>query len=152
MKKTIIIRAEENDIEIPVKANMAALALYRAEFTGDLIKDLSEVYTELHPDPFAAAMQKINYDPDEMDQDELAALLMKNVDYQHLSGLDQLPDESAVIKTLQILWAMAKAADRHLESFGEWSESFDLLPVKGLIERCNEIWTAANMTTVELKN
>ena len=152
MKKTIVIREDEKDIEIPVKANMAALAIYREEFTGDLIKDLNTVYQELHPDPFAAAMKKINYNPDEMDQDKLAALLMANVDYQQLSEQERLPDETAVTKTLQILWSMAKAADKRIENFDDWSEEFDMIPVKGLIERCNEIWTAANMTTVELKN
>lgn len=152
MKRTIIIHTDEKEHEIPVKASMAALAIYRQEFSGDLIKDLNEVYQALHPDPFADALKKIDYRPGEMDDEALKNALLSNVDYRQLSESETLPDGELLTKALQVVWAMAKAADKGLESFGAWCESFDLLPVKGIVERCNEIWTAANRCTVELKN
>lgn len=152
MKRIIVIHTDDKDIEIPVKASMAALGIYRAEFSSDLIKDLNAVYQALHPDPFADAMKKIDYRPGEMDDEALKNALLSNVDYRQLSDSETLPDGELLTKALQIVWAMAKAADKGLKSFGVWCESFDLLPVKGIVERCNEIWTAANRCTVELKN
>lgn len=152
MKRIIVIHTDDKDIEIPVKASMAALGIYRAEFSSDLIKDLNAVYQALHPDPFADAMKKIDYKPDEMDNEALTNAILSNLDYQKLNESETLPDGELLTKALQIVWAMAKAADKGFKSFSTWCESFDLLPVKGMVERCNEIWTAANRCTVELKN
>ena len=151
MEKTIVIKNGDENIEIPVKASMAALSLYRAEFNGDLIKDLNRVYKNIHPDPFTAAMKKAEIRGD-MSQDEIAKAILEHIDYSTLEEESPLPSADDQITALHIVWTMAKAADKNIKKFDDWCDRFEILPVSGLIDKCNEIWTAANMTTVELKN
>lgn len=152
MEKTIVIHTNEKDIEIPVKASIAALLTYRAEFNSDLIKDLNEASNKLHPDPFMDAMKRANVNPGQLSQEELAEAIMKNVDLTALNAQDNLPDGETQMKVLQIVWAMAKAADKTIEKFDQWCDHFDILPIRNLADRCSEIWAAANAVTVELKN
>lgn len=152
MERTIVIHTQEKDIEITVKPSIAALALYRSEFNADLIRDLNKAYQSLHPDPFVDAMKRADIRPGQMNQEDMAKALLDNVDYTMLNGEDMLPDGETQIKAMQIVWTMAKAANKDLEPFEEWCSSFDMLPIRSLVDRCNEIWTAANRTTVDLKN
>lgn len=57
MKRTIVINTEDEPIEIPVKATLKAMQIYRAEFGSDLSKDLTSVYNALNPDPYLDAMK-----------------------------------------------------------------------------------------------
>ena len=152
MERTIVIHMEEKEIEIPVKPSMASLALYRSEFNSDLIRDLNKAYQSLHPDPFTDAMKRANIRPGQMSQEDMAKVLLENVDYTLLNGENMLPDGETQINAMRIVWAMAKAANKELASFDEWIGSFDMLPIRELVDRCNEIWTTANRVTVDLKN
>lgn len=152
MEKTIVIHLDEKDIEIPVKASLAALSLYRATFNSDLIRDLNELNRKLNPDPFKDAIKRANINPGQMNQDEMAKALLNNIDYSILGDENILPDGETQIKALQILWAMAKTADDSLSKFEKWCDRFELLPIRGIVDRCHEIWTEANAVTVELKN
>ena len=152
MEKTIVIHMDEKDIEIPVKASMATLALYWETFNADLIRDLNESHRKLHPDPFAEAIKKVNVNPGQMTQEELTEAILKNVDYTKLNDTNQLPDGDTQMKVLQIFWAMAKTADNAVEKFDKWCDRFEMLPIPGIVDCCHELWTAANTITVELKN
>ena len=152
MEKTIVIHLDEKDIEIPVKASLAALSLYRATFNSDLIRDLNELNQKLNPDPFIDAIKRVNINPGQMNQDELAKALLNNIDYSMLSDENILPDGETQIKALQILWTMTKTADDSLSKFDKWCDRFELLPIRGIVDRCHEIWAEANTVTVDLKN
>lgn len=152
MERTIVIHTEEKEIEIPVKPSIAALTLYRSEFNSDLIRDLNKAYQSMHPNPFTDAMKRANIQPGSMSRDELANALLENLDYSLLDEEDALPDGETQITAMRIVWAMAKAANKGLKQFDEWCGSFDMLPIRSLIDRCNEIWATANKVTVDLKN
>ena len=152
MEKTIVVHANDKEIEIPVAASMAALALYRAEFTADLIRDLNEIYQDLHTDPFVEAMKRAKIDPQKMSQEEMAEKIMQNIDYTQLNSQEMLPDYETQIRALRIIWAMAKTADKRLIGFDDWCSSFDQLPIRNLVDLIYKIWNEANTITVELKN
>ena len=156
MEKTIIVHANGKDTEIPVKASMKALLSYRAEFTGDLLKDLNEVYAKLHPDPFMEAIKKSGINPSKISRDELLQTVIENIDYASLdadgNAMPVLPDADTQIKAMQIIWTMAKTANGSTKRFDLWCDDMGLLPVADLIDRCYEIWQQANAGTIELKN
>ena len=154
MGRTLVIHTEGKDIEIQVIASMKALEKYRQEFSGDLIRDLNEVHGKLHPDAFMDAVKKSGVKPDQLSQEELASAIMENLDYSMLSDeIDPpLPDGEMLIKALQCVYAMAKAADGSLKKFDLWCDDFGMLPIRELVDSCHEIWAAACTGTVELKN
>ena len=148
MEKTIIV----NGTEIPVKASMGALQLYRAQFNSDLIQDLNEIHDKLHPDPFMDAIKKAGINPGQLDQDEITKAILQNVDYSVFNNEDALPDADTQIKTLQIVWVMAKTAGNGVKRFDLWCDDFGFLPIRDMADRCYEIWQEANTGTVEIKN
>ena len=152
MERTIVIENGDENIEIPVKASMGSLSLYRATFNEDLIRDLNEIYRKLHPDPFMDAMQRAKLNPNQMDQEALASAILENVDYSTLDDESVLPDGGIQMKALQIVWAMAKTADDSLGKFEKWCDRFEFLPIRGMVDCCHEIWQKANATTVKIKN
>ena len=152
MKRTIIIHNEEKDIEIPVKATIKAMQIYRTEFGSDLSKDLSAVFDALNPDPFTDAMKRANLIPGMQTTEEMQQKILENLDYSMIHMEDPIPDEETQIKVLQIVWAMAKAADPELAAFSEWIDSLDMQPIRSLAESVRKIWTEAGKTTIELKN
>ena len=152
MKRTIIIHNEEKDIEIPVKATIKAMQIYRTEFGSDLSKDLSAVFDALNPDPFTDAMKRANLIPGMQTTEEMQQKILENLDYSMIHMEDPIPDEETQIKVLQIVWAMAKAADPELAAFSEWIDSLDMQPIRSLAESVRNIWKEAGKTTIELKN
>lgn len=152
MKRTIVIKAEEKDIEIEVKANIKAMQIYRTEFGSDLSKDLTAVYVALYPDPYIDAMERAGLKPGELSGEELQQKILDNLDYSLIRMEDQIPDEETQTKALQIVWAMAKAADPELAAFSEWIDGLDMQPIRSLMDCIQKIWQQANKTTVELKN
>lgn len=152
MEKTLVIQTDDKEIEITVKASMSALQLYRAEFNADLIRDLNEIYNKLHPDPFADAIKKLNINPEKTSQEELANLILSNVDYSVYDNENAILDGDAQIKAYQIIWTMAKAAGNGTKRFDLWCNDFEFLPVNAIIDRCYEIWKTANTGIVQLKN
>lgn len=152
MKRTIIIHNEEKDIEIPVKATIKAMQIYRTEFGSDLSKDLSAVFDALNPDPFTDAMKRANLIPGMQTTEEMQQKILENLDYSMIHMEDPIPDEETQIKVLQIVWAMAKAANPELAAFSEWIDSLDMQPIRSLAESVRNIWKEAGKTTIELKN
>ena len=156
MERTFIVHTEEKDTEIRVKASNFTLRLYRAEFNADLIKDLTEIHDKLHPDLFIEAIKKAGIDPSEVSQDELVNIVIKNMDYSQLNadGTERpvLPDADTQIRIMQIIWTMARTADKNIKSFEDWCDEFDLLPMADLADQCYEMWNRASSGTVELKN
>lgn len=152
MKRTIVINTEDKPIEIPVKATIKAMQIYRAEFGSDLSKDLSAVFDTLYPDPFTDAMKRANLIPGMQTQEEMQQKILENLDYSMIHTEDPIPDEETQSKVLQIVWAMAKAADPELRPFTEWIDSLDMQPIRSLADSVQKIWKEAGKTTIELKN
>lgn len=156
MERTILINANGEDIEIQVKATMATLRLYRAEFGTDLIKDLTAVHEQLHPDPFSDAMRKARIDITAASQEELYSAILANVDFTKIDengdGFVEIPDGATQMTVMQVLWAMAKTAAGSTKRFDLWCDDFDVLPIRNIADLCFEIWRQANTGTVELKN
>ena len=152
MERTLVIHTEEKEIEIPVKATIRAMQIYRTEFGSDLSRDLTAVYNALNPDPFADAMKRAAITPGELTTEELQQKLLENLDYSAIQLEDPIPDEETQTKALQIVWAMAKAADDRLVPFAEWVDTLDIQPIRSLTGNVQKIWREANSTTVELKN
>lgn len=152
MERTLVIHTDGKEIEIPVKASMGALQTYRAQFAADLIKDLNEVHGKLHPDPFMDAIKRAGIKPGQLDQEEITSAILANVDYSQLSDEKTLPDGETQLKTLQIVWAMAKSAAGSTKRFDLWCDDFELLPIRELADSCYEVWAEAGTGTVELKN
>lgn len=152
MERTLVIHTEEKEIEIPVKATIKAMQIYRTEFSSDLSRDLTAVYNTLNPDPFADAMKRAAITPGELTTEELQQKLLANLDYSAIQLEDPIPDEETQTKALQIVWAMAKAANDRLVPFAEWVDALDIQPIRSLTENVQKIWREANSTTVELKN
>lgn len=152
MKKTIVISNEEKEIELTLCATLQAMQIYRTEFGSDLVKDLNAVHAVLHPDPFADAIKKAGINPGSLTPEEMRDKILENLDYSMIQDDDPIPDEETQIKTLQIIWAMAKAADPDLTAFTEWVGGLDLQPIRSLAECVQELWQKANKTTVKLKN
>ena len=152
MKRTIVIRTEEKEIEITLKATIKAMQIYRTEFGSDLSKDLTAVHDALNPDPFLDAMKRANLVPGMESPEEMQQKILGNLDYSMIRDEDSVPDEETQLKTLQIVWAMAKAADPQLAPFGEWIDGLETQPIRSLTESVMKIWQDAGKTTVELKN
>ena len=152
MKKTIVISTEDKEIELTLCATLQSMQIYRAEFGSDLIKDLNAVHTVLYPDPFGDAIKKAGINPGELTTEEMRDKILENLDYSLIQDEDPIPDEETQTKTLQIIWAMAKAADPELTAFTEWVGGLDLQPIRSLAECVQELWQKANKTTVRLKN
>lgn len=152
MERTLVIHTEEKEIEIPVKATIKAMQIYRTEFSSDLSRDLTAVYNALNPDPFADAMKRAAITPGELTTEELQQKLLSNLDYSAIQLEDPIPDEETQTKALQIVWAMAKAANDRLAPFAEWVDTLDIQPIRSLTGNVQKIWREANSTTVELKN
>lgn len=154
MKKTIVIRTEEKEIELTLCATLQAMQIYRTEFGSDLIKDLRTVDAALHPNPFADAVKRAGINPGAMSEEELRNKILANLDYSmiEIEDTEPIPDEETQTKTLQIIWAMAKAVDPQLTAFEEWANSLDMQPIRSLAECVQSLWQKANKTTVELKN
>lgn len=152
MEKTIVIKSDGKETEIRLKATMEALQIHRTEFGEDLIHALREAEKNLHPDPFADAMIRANINPTGMSTEELQNKIFENIDFSNMMTEDDIPDEEAHTKVMQIVWAMAKAADPGITAFKIWIRRFDALPVRAIADRVQEIWQEANRTTVELKN
>lgn len=152
MKRTIVINTEDEPIEIPVKATLKAMQIYRTEFGSDLSKDLTAVYNALNPDPYLDAMKRAGIIPGELTHEEMQQKILENLDYSMIRIEDPIPDEETQSKILQIVWAMAKAADPELRPFNEWIDSLDDQPIRSLAEVVQKIWQEAGKTTIELKN
>lgn len=156
MERTIIVRNEDEDIEIRVKASNFALRTYRAEFNADLIRDLSEIQDKLHPDLFMDAVKKAGVNPGDLDKEELLNLVVSNIDLSRIDDQGNekqiIPDAETQIKIMQIVWVMAKAADRKVPGFEAWCDDLDILPSANLFDRCYEMWQKATEGTVEIKN
>lgn len=152
MKRTIVINTEDKPIEIPVKATIKAMQIYRTEFGSDLSKDLSAVFDALDPDPFTDAMKRANLIPGTLTPEEMQQKILENLDYSMIHIEDPIPAEETQIKVLQIVWAMARAADPELAAFSEWIDSLDMQPIRSLAESVKKIWKEAEKTTIELKN
>lgn len=152
MRRRIVINTDGKEIEIPVKATLKAMQIYRTEFGSDLSKDLNTVYQALNPDPFLDAMERAKIAPGGMSPEEMQQRILDNLDYSLIQADEPIPDEETQMKTLQIVWAMASAADKGLPPFEKWSEDLDMQPIRTLVSCLLEIWREANKTTVELKN
>ena len=152
MKKTIVIKNENGEIEIPLKATIKAMQLYRTEFGSDLSRDLAAVYDTLHPDPYLDAMKRAGIVPGELTHEEMQQKILENLDYSMIRVEDPIPDEETQIKTLRITWAMAKAADPDCPDCEKWIDTLDTLPIRSLAECIQGIWREANSTTVIIKN
>lgn len=152
MRRKIIIKGEDQDVEIPIKATLKTMQLYRTQFGSDLSKDLSAVYDTLNPDPWIDAMKRAGIKPGEMSQEEMSQKILENLDYSTIREEDPIPDEETQTKALQILWAMAKTANKALPEFGEWSEDLEEQPIRSIVKCIQEIWQEANKTTIEIKN
>ena len=152
MKKTIVIKTEEKETELTLCATLLAMQIYRTEFGSDLVKDLNAVYAALHPDPFADAIKRAGIKPGALSEEEMRDKILANLDYSMIRLDEPIPEEETQTKTLQIIWAMAKAADSQLTAFGEWVNSLDMQPIRSLAECVQSLWQKANQTTVELKN
>ena len=152
MKRTIVINTEDELIEIPVKATLKAMQIYRTEFGSDLSKDLTAVYNALNPDPYLDAMKRAGIIPGELTREEMQQKILENLDYSMIRIEDSIPDEETQSKILQIVWAMAKAADPEITAFSEWLDSLDMQPIRSLAEVVQKIWLEAGKTTIELKN
>lgn len=156
MEKTIIVHSGDKETEIPVKASMAALRIYRAEFNADLIQDLTAVYEASHYDPYLEAVKKSNLNPNGLTRDELIAAVMENIDYSSIDANgDALPvvlDGVTRLKAYQCIWAMAKAANKQTERFDDWCDLLDVMPIGDVVEQCMQMWNLASAGTIELKN
>lgn len=152
MKRKINIKTDEGEIEIEVKATLKAMQIYRAEFGSDLSKDLAAVNAALNPDPFLDAMKRAGISPADASGEELTQKILENLDYSAIREDEEIPDLETQTKALQIVWAMAKAADPEFTAFGNWTDNLDFQPVRSITDCVLEIWKAAGKATVELKN
>lgn len=152
MRRTIVIKYDEKTTEIAVKATIKAMEIYRAEFSGDLAKDLAAANAELNPDPIADAMRRVKMSSAEVTPENIEQKVLDNLDISAFSAADIIPGEVTQRKVMQIFWAMARAADPQACGFEDWLDGFEALPVKQIAEKLHQIWMAASDITVEIKN
>lgn len=147
MHRTLVIN---DTLSIPIRLTFGAMRLYRAEFNGDLITDLSAAQDALHPDPIRDALK--NADLSGLSLEEMQTEIMKHIDIRELNQT-RLPSAETQEKALRCVWALAKNADPKLPAFGAWCDSFEiLLPLPAMVEACVGMLSEASGATVELKN
>ena len=151
-KRIIVIKDDEKTTEIAVKATIKAMEIYRAEFNGDLIKDLTEANAELNPDPFNEAMKRVQLSASEVTPEIVQQKILENLDLSAYNTEGKIAGEEIQLKVMRIFWAMARAADPQTSGFDSWLDGFDVLPVRQICEKIHQIWIEASTITVEIKN
>lgn len=128
------------------------MRIYRSEFNGDLIADLSEAQEALHPDPIRKAMEHMDLSGRQLTPEELQSEILSHIDYRDFSE-NRLPSFDSQEKALRYIWALAKNANHDLTGFEDWCDGFEeWLPLPAIIDACVQIFGEACLASIELKN
>ena len=155
MNITLKMNIQDQDFELVCNLTNHAGRIYRQQFNRDILKDMNEVYRQLHKSPFEG-IDLVDIDVNGKTEQEIYEQILSKVDVSKLIELQTNQTAMSFEDTEtcgHIIWAFVKNADKNTPTYEQWIDDFDfVLPVGEIVSALHEAWTKSAVPTVELKN
>lgn len=141
------------DDGIQVKLTLGAARIYQAQFNRDLFTDLYDLAVEINSRAIDKAMKsvKLNRGIEKMTAEQITENIIANIDVADILVEKPMTLEQCD-RAVNVIWAFAKNADSTIPLADKWIDTFDVFPIRVLINQLFDNWTAAQNGTIELKN
>ena len=147
------IKYNETQDGIQVKLTLGAARIYQAQFNRDLFTDLYDLAVDINSRAIDKAMKSIKFDQgiEKMTAEQITENIIANIDVADILVEKPLTLEQCD-RAVNVIWAFAKNADATIPLPEKWLETFELFPIRVLVNQLFDKWTAAQNGTIELKN
>ena len=155
MNITLKMNIQDQDFEINANLTNNAGRIYRQQFSRDMLKDMNEMYRQLHKSPFEG-IDITGIDVNGKSEQEIYEQILAKVDVSKFLAL-QMDQEVMSFEDMDtcghIIWAFVKNADKNTPAYEQWIDEFDfVLPAGEIVSALYDAWTKSAVPTVELKN
>ena len=155
MNITLKMNIQNQEFEINANLTNNAGRIYRQQFNRDILKDMNEMYKQLHKSPFEG-IDLSGIDVNGKNEQEIYDQILAKVDVSKLVSAQMEQNVISFDDTEtcgHIIWAFVKNADKNTPAYEQWIDDFDfVLPVGEIVSALHEAWTKSAVPTVELKN